>query len=276
MPLENAVQWKDRAVEWMVDRLRTGQPPDSLAACLRDGEWSQIYYFFAEANFVTENLDFLHAVEGYRTNPTVVSAEGIYNEFVPQSAPKTLNLYSGNREALDEWFRDQDHVATVDLYDEAYSEIFGMTDTDSYRRFQRVASEVKRDLAVEEEAGQHDEDEPEMVIGAPTAVQMTRAQVDDAVVDNWNEQALKSLDAGASAAFYEIDDLVIIDARQADGIQPYVSWAKQHPDVDRAAQITMTKKGGAFDPGAIRATGVQRTGSFEAAVKRVSKKKVTY
>jgi hypothetical protein len=38
----------------------------------------------------------------------------------------------------------------------------------------------------------------------------------------------------------------------------------------------VTKKGGAFDPGRIKVVGVQDRASFEAANKRISKKKVEY
>jgi hypothetical protein len=38
----------------------------------------------------------------------------------------------------------------------------------------------------------------------------------------------------------------------------------------------MIKKGGAFDPGKIKAVGVKDTASFEAAIRRGSKKKVEY
>jgi hypothetical protein len=60
------------------------------------------------------------------------------------------------------------------------------------------------------------------------------------------------------------------------GAQPYLTWAKQQNEVDPDASITMTKKGGAFDPGKITASGVQDTANFEAAIRRISKKKVEF
>jgi hypothetical protein len=105
---------------------------------------------------------------------------------------------------------------------------------------------------------------------------MTKDRVDRAVVDKWNEEALKNLAQGSSTALYEIDDLVIIDGKLAPGVQPYVTWAQQQDEVDPNASVTMTKKGGAFDPGKITAVGVQDTANFEAAIKRISKKKVEF
>jgi hypothetical protein len=115
----------------------------------------------------------------------------------------------------------------------------------------------------------------DLTISQPTAVAMTRDRVDSAVVDNWNEEALKILKEGSDTVFYEIGDLVIIDAKQPRN-QPYLDWAKQQPGINPAAKITMTKKGGAFDSGRIKAEGVSNRFNFEAAIKRVSKKKVEY
>jgi hypothetical protein len=105
---------------------------------------------------------------------------------------------------------------------------------------------------------------------------MTKDRVDTAVVDKWNEEALKSLSQASSIAFYEIDRLVIIDAKQPAGVQPYAAWARDQDGVDSNAAITMTKKGGAFDPGQITVVGVADTANFTAAIRRVSKKKVEY
>jgi hypothetical protein len=40
-----------------------------------------------------------------------------------------------------------------------------------------------------------------VTVGAPKAVDMTKDRVDTAVVDKWNEEALKSLTQGSSTAF---------------------------------------------------------------------------
>jgi hypothetical protein len=143
-----------------------------------------------------------------------------------------------------------------------------------------TASNVKVELRAEEEESDDESTtgptEQQVTVSAPKAVDMTKDRVDRAIVDNWNEEALKSLAQGSSTAFYEIDDLVIIDAKKAPGAQPYLTWARQQNEVDPNATITMTKKGGAFAPGKIIASGVQDTATFEAAIKRISKKKVEY
>jgi hypothetical protein len=118
---------------------------------------------------------------------------------------------------------------------------------------------------------------PEGVVSRPAkgiATSMKRENVDAAVVDNWNEVALKNLGLGGKTRFYEIGDLVIIDALRDH--QPYVAWAKQQPGINAEARITLTKKGGAFDPGELMASGVSNRAAVEAAIKRVSKKKVQF
>jgi hypothetical protein len=118
--------------------------------------------------------------------------------------------------------------------------------------------------------------EEEVTISTPTVVEMSKDRVDLAVVDKWNEQTLKNMGEGSSTPFYQINDLVIIDAQAAPGAQPYLEWAKLQAEIVPDAAITMVKKGGAFGAGSIKAVGVMDRGSFETAIKRVSKKKVDY
>ncbi len=99
-------------------------------------------------------------------------------------------------------------------------------------------------------------------------------RVDRGVVDEWNERTLKDTAEGTALDLYEIDDVFIVDAGKADGIQPFLNWAKDQTG-GRTGTVTITKKGGAF-PGKIRATGVTNQAAFTAAVSRVSKKDVSF
>jgi hypothetical protein len=116
----------------------------------------------------------------------------------------------------------------------------------------------------------------ELTVSEPTVVDMTVDRVERSVVEKFNDQALKTLREGTTTPFYEIGDLVIIDAKLPPKAQPYLEWAQQQKEINPAATVTMIKKGGAFDPGKIKVVGVQNTASFEAAIKRVSKKKIEY
>jgi len=114
------------------------------------------------------------------------------------------------------------------------------------------------------------------LISKPELVEFSIDQVDRAVVDKWNEQALKALDEGAETPFYEFEDLVILVHPSSGGIQPYVDWASTQDWAVAGAYVKMVKKGGAFDAGSIKVVGAKSGGSFDDAIARVSKKKVVY
>ena len=92
-----------------------------------------------------------------------------------------------------------------------------------------------------------------------------------------NEQLLSDLPVGDTTDFYQLGDLLILDA-EIGPAQPYVRWIQQQDGVV-SGTITMTKKGGAFDRGAIQVDGVlsaaDRT-QFETALRKFSKKQITY
>ena len=116
----------------------------------------------------------------------------------------------------------------------------------------------------------------ELVISEPVAVNMSIDRVDAAVVDKWNEQTLKTMGEGSSTAFYQVANLVIIDAQEPPGVQPFLEWAQKEADSAPDATITVLKRGGAFDPGKIKVVGAKSTSNFETAIKRVSKKKIEF
>ena len=278
MPLENATQWKAQADEATLQTLRTETPPDKFADCYASADWYPIYSVYARANFVNENLEFLEQVDEFVRTGDEALARRIYDEYVPLGAPNQVNLYDANRDALDQTFGDDDPALTRDMFDDSYAEIQNLIDSDSYNRFKQHLLSIRKQLQDEHQAAT-EETEPEpprpSVIGAPQKVQLTRDKVDDAVVDKWNQQTLKAMGEGDVTSFYEIDDLIIIDADHDEGVQPYVAWAKEE-DASTEGTVTMVKKGGVFDPGSILAKGVRDKDNFEAAIARVSKKKVTY
>lgn len=275
MPLEKTSDWKDQAEPAMLEQLEKGLAPETLSACRADQQWLRTYRFFAEKNLVTENLDFLEEVEEFRRTGDMTLAKKIYEEYVPSRAQRQLNLSVSNRTALEEIFEDEDEpIGPPSLFEMSYEEIYKLTDTDSYKRFKKITGDVGKDLAAEN--GKKDEPEKYIEVGAPEEIELTRDQIQDEVVDNWNQIALKKLNKGDQAKFYEIGDLVIIDADDPAGMQPYVTWARSQQDVMNGATITMVEKGGVFDPGSIKVVGVQHAGAFEAAIKRISKKKIIY
>jgi hypothetical protein len=284
MALDKAAEWKAQADRTVLDRLTNESPPDTYPNCRTDANWHPIFYKYAVSNLANENLDFLSAVAAYRANADAASARKLYDDYVKPGAPQWVNLYDATQGALDDLFGGGDQPNGADIFDDASTEVIGVVDQDLYPKFKTTASNVRKELQAEaggEEEEEEGDEEPvsrvsEVAVSRPTAIAITKADVNAKIVDDWNEEALKSLPEGRSAAFYEIDELVIIDAGKPAGVQPYLAWAEQHDAITPGATITLTKKGGAFDPGKIKAVGVQDTASFEAAIKRISKKKVEY
>src|ERR1700751_5674881 len=59
-------------------------------------------------------------------------------------------------------------------------------------------------------------------IGRPSQNRLDSGRVDRAVVDKWNDVALKEAAQGAALDLYEVDDVFIIDAGYGDGDQPFL------------------------------------------------------
>ena len=273
MALDTAKEWEADADSWMVDKLRTETPPDMLADCRRDQQWSSMYHLYAEKNLASENIEFLDAVDAFRGSPNADVATKIYDDYVRSGL---LNLYA--REGLDDIFGEDVLLTSQDMFNEAFDEIYNLTNQDSYAKFKDRASKIKKELeaSAAEDSGSEAPAEREIEIGRPEKVEMSRDRVDMAVVDAMNEQSLKDLDEGYSANFWQLGDLVIVAWTGPTDDQPYVPWIKTQ--VERAGTITMKKKGGAFSPGALTVSnqGVSDRRLFEAALARVTKKKIEY
>lgn len=274
MALDTVEAWKAKADEGMLTRLKEGPLPSSFKDCWRDLEWRAMIELFAKEEYSPENLDFLAAVDDFKTQGDATTAAKIYEMYVVPSGYKQVNLYEDNHKKLTDFFEGKEPSDVPrEIFDPAYEEITQVVEQDTWRRFSLAAGAVGPALA-REEAGP-EEAEAQIDVSAPRKVEMSPDKVDRSVVDNWNEEALKSLGQGESTHFYEIGDLIIIDAKKPE-VQPYIGWATNRDEVDLEAAIFMVKKGGAFDPGSISARGVQNRGNFAAAIKRVSKKKILY
>lgn len=273
MALDTAKEWEADADSWMVDKLRTDTPPDMLADCRRDQQWSPMYHLYAEKNYASENIEFLDAVDAFRGSPNADVASKIYNDYVRSGA---LNLFA--RDGLDQIFEQEVLLTSQDMFDEAFDEIYNLTNQDSYGKFKDRASKIKRELeaAAAEDSDHEEPAEREVEIGSPQKVEMSRDRVDMAVVDAMNEQSLKDLDEGFSTGFWQLGDLVIIAWTGPTDDQPYVPWIRSQ--VECSGIITMKKKGGAFSPGTLTVTnqGLSDRRLFEAALARVTKKKIEY
>jgi hypothetical protein len=282
MPLDTAASWVELASPDMLELLRAGAPPQDLYSC-RYSAWESVLEFYCDQNYCTENLRFLWDLWDWKASPSVVKAEEIVEQDIYGDPP--LNLYSSSKEPIDEWYRDEDHELDVNLFDGAESEVYEsfqgtfQTFLASVSRAQQELPQLEANQSGQEAyAAQWTGDEPTIEVSEPEAQEFDISQVDMAVVDNWNQLALKDLDEGQQTAFAQWEDLVIIQHPTDSGAQPYWAWAQTQDWFVSGAYIKMEKKGRMLDPGRIRVMG-GRPGSgewLEAAIGRVSKKKVVY
>ncbi len=262
--------WKTdpQVTQDMLAKLRAESPPATLDQCRQDPIWRAMLLLSLADEYSTENLEFLDAVDNLRARqPDGQLARQIYDQFVSDSAPTQVNLYSGNHDTLRDAFAANPAPDSVTgPFDAAYIEIYGLVRDDKYGKFITTANGVREEL----------EEEKAVRIDTPGAVQLTADQIDTKVVDQWNERALKDLTQGQATGFYQAGNLVLLVHPQGrQGGQPYLEWAADQDGVVEGT-VTMTKKGGALSAGSITAAGVQDKATFEAAVARVSKKKVEY
>jgi hypothetical protein len=347
MPELTTKQWIENSTPEMLDQLRSTEadgriPPDAVA-CQQDPNWWKLFCAFADkAEMSGENVDFLAAVDKFKKQPTVVSAQEICQKFVRRGAPNEVNLAAENRKGVTQWFdpdvfevayneisggedpdRDgpfrlavenwrargrypiearticDDHVRetavgrvnltestrtdllhavkalpdTAAFFDAPYREIFDLIKSDTYPRFKIAAGKIKPALEDAPQAGP--------AISRPGKLEAPQGRVgkasankpDPATVKTWNEKALNVLKAGDQTDFFQVGELVVV-ANSAAGMPPGVVWLQQQEAA--TGTITMTKKGGAFDPGSIKAEGVSDQDAFKKAIAIFSKKRVEY
>jgi Regulator of G protein signaling domain len=271
MPLDTWAEWETRANDTRTDpaalrALRDGPVPGSYALCLADPAWRALLRLYLEDTSAVENLDFLDSVEEFRAYPSANAAGVVFERYLRDGAQDAINIDYGPRQDILKRFAEDDHLDDAALFDRACDAVRANIEGAFYS-FQGLANRAGQEARTPtEDPAAH------VIVDDPDPLVMGPDHVDRAVVDTWNETALKSLVEKETTLFYEIGDLVIIDARQPAGVQPYVNWASTA--TPRPGQITMTKKGGAFGPGSIAAARVQNAVVFEAAVRRVSKKEV--
>lgn len=266
MPLNNLESWRQAAPTHYLDLIRNGEPPAGWRDC-RNTPWEEVFEFYCRENYCDENLRFLWAVVDYQAVPSVVQAEEIIETIVYGDPP--VNLYDTSTTPIDEWYRDEDHLLDVSLFDKAFAEV-NDSFTGTYMNFTSAVGKTLQEM-VEDEQRESEISEPELQ-------EFDISKVDMAVVDNWNQQALKELGEGDQTPFCQYEDLVLIKHPSGSAVQPYWTWASTQDWAVAGAYVLMEKKGGVFDAGRIKAVGVRpgMTNYFEAAIARISKKKVVY
>ena len=267
--LEETKDWHDKAEPWMINLIKSTPRPASLEACQRDPDWWRLFAFICKENFCLNNVEFLDKVDEWRrAGSDVTKGEDIYLEFISHDGLKEVNLKSQNFNPLKEIF-EEGEAANVEMFDNAYDEIFMMVEMDTYKGYAGILDNLRDEFLLE------DMPDAPKEIEAPVVQEMTRDRVDMAVVDNFNKVALTDLPLGASTSFYQVGDLVIVEAGMGED-QPYMKWIRRQAGVTQGASITNTAKGGAFSSGTLTVSGAGDKDLFKKAILRVSKKKVVF
>jgi Regulator of G protein signaling domain len=251
-----------------------GAIPSNLEACRQDPIWRDILYLHLADEAATENLAFLDEVDELRARDfDLVLADEIYQRFLAEGASERLNVGGHTYQLAREAFADQPTRAPViQVLDTAYQEVRGPLTLDTYPRFLARVEGIRTELRRDE--GTRIEFQADADVRRADPATRAPGPKDLEVIDGWNERALKRLGEGQEVYFYEVGDIVIIDAQEARTIQPFLGWAKQQAGL--AGTVIMVAKGGAFSPGRIRAVGVKDRYAFSSAIGRVSKKQIQY
>ena len=140
--------WKDALADtWMLDYVRDYQVPGSLEELWVDEGWYSIFYLYAQAEFSTENIDFLRTVEQFEQTGDLAAAEQIYKEFGSADAPRQVNLNGANRSALDAIFgAGGTGFGPPSLFDAAKGEVWKLLRADTFMRFRDGAERAQTAL----------------------------------------------------------------------------------------------------------------------------------
>jgi hypothetical protein len=132
MPDLTAKDWIETLTPEQLAQIRTKESPDNvpatLTACHQDPNWWKMLRRFANSEFSGENVDFLDAVDKFNKQPTLASAQEIYQLFVSPVAARQINLSDPIRNHYTQWF-------DPDVFDVAYEEVSGGEDQDRDEAF---------------------------------------------------------------------------------------------------------------------------------------------
>src|SRR5947207_1397885 len=117
---EKAKQWIEQSTPDMLDRIKSGPPPVHVRDCRRDPVWAKVLRLYAKNTLVIENVDFLDAVDTFKQQRTMASAQEIYGTFVREDAPSQVNLPDDKRKAVTGWFEPN---PGDDIFKDAYEEV---------------------------------------------------------------------------------------------------------------------------------------------------------
>jgi hypothetical protein len=227
-----------------------GQPPD-IASIMGDPMWAQTFYRWADDHSLqVQDIDLQS-----------------YAEFVAFSHQgwTITQLY--------ERFGARDGFSRIDRWGAELLSDFGFAahdGQDTVNAMPRLWENATEYLAQYRDAFAADVDANVGVSDPTMADHIDPNDFDQSVIDGVNEYNLKNLDEGGVISFFQARDLVLI----GDGFpMEYVRYAA---NAGTGGTITMESRGSFGSTGEILVEGSSDPDSFKAAVRRFSKKKITF
>ena len=274
--LDDAELWdKDTRIEpWMKTLIKVSPLPSNFESVKNDPDWWRLVRFLAELNYSTENVDYLDRIDEWKQQGRdEAKAIEIYEGFVSDRGSQ-VNITSQNANELKAIFEPKPGVEAEDQYpemfDDSYTTIFKLIAANFQKDYSTTIHNYRDILLLADMP-----DAPVEISAPEKGNKFTRDQVDMSIVDNFNTAALKDLKEGFSTNFWQVGDLVVIDAGMGVD-QPYVKWMREQPGCTQGATVTMTAKGGAFSSGTVTVAKAADRDLVKKAIARVSKKKVVF
>jgi hypothetical protein len=192
--------------------VQTQKVPDTLRELYYDQGWSGVFNFWLGAEFATENLHFLMAVDRFKQSGDAGQGREIYGTFVRDGAQRQVNISARHRIDLDAAFAAA-NAPPSDVFDAARTEIWQLTESDSFRRFAAEVNAVQASMWWNAEPGR----ERDNVFGQESGQDQQPAQA--AVHQDADPHAGAAVDAAHADAEIKAWDnpaVVHVDAAQAD------------------------------------------------------------
>jgi hypothetical protein len=162
---------------WQAAALAQGNAPATLAAAYANPDWLEIFEEFLKDSLVSENLEFVLAVDGLAGAD---EAHEIYYDYVKAGAPKEINIKDDMRKAIDAHFPNQDRRfpepgdPPAGVFDAARKEVWALM-VSNYFDFTRQLRQLRPEQPA---AGPDDVDEElqGVAAGEPMAPPLTEEE----------------------------------------------------------------------------------------------------
>jgi hypothetical protein len=271
---------KGTNMTWTVDTTeldlisQAGEPPQDPNLMLQDQKWSAIFHLWAKNKVAAGDQQPMCLYQLESCLVQTLTLDEYYPLFFDDGAQYPIQMPVGlkikAKMVVEDRSDDSEDTVKKELKDNVVEQLwryYGDFFKDVKAKQQEAVSKV-------DDAAPSVPQPVKTTVSTPKVVPLTRARIDQVVVDKTNEVALKDLQPDSQPiTFLMFDDLLLIGDNHPEA---YVEFAKKNGG--NKGRLAMKSKGGAFSTGEIlvqRVSGVDEA-KLKAAIKRFSQKKVTF